>query len=96
MTDPHHARDEYERAAILVMDELALPNHPRAREMIEYLAALIRRAVERNDPRLRTIRLGRGSPQQFEELAAGVRLWRAASGEPVAIEIDGEVENDAG
>ena len=30
MIDPHHARDEYERAAMLVMNELALLDHPRA------------------------------------------------------------------
>lgn len=93
MSDTQHAGDEYERAAILALDELALLHHPGAPVMIEDLAVLIQRAREHGRPC--TIRLGRGAPQKFEGLAAGVRLWRAASGEPVAIEIEGEVERDA-
>ena len=59
-----------------VVDELGLLGEPQAPHMIEAIARAIRRAVEGDRRRTRAIRLGKGLPQQFEEIAPGVRLWR--------------------
>ena len=60
------------------------------------LRAILISAIRAGRSEPRVIRLGAGPLLDFEEIAPGVRLWHGTSGDPLAVELEGQAEAKAG